>query len=82
MTEPAGTVGLKSLVSVPTVRPSPTISWSASLRGRFRMSGTATATLPRDTVTATSEPSATVSPSAGSCVRTMPGSMSVRSSVP
>ena len=80
-TDPTGISGSNPSVRVPTTRPAVTTSCSASDSVLPRRSGTGTATLPRDTVTLTVLPDAAVAPSAGSWVRMMSGSTSVRSTV-
>jgi hypothetical protein len=70
MIEPAGIVGSKPSERVPGARPAVTISWMASASVLPRRSGTATATSPRAVTTVTSLPDGTISPAAGSWLRT------------
>ena len=65
MTEPAGTVALDAVVTVPTVKPALVMAVVAAACVRFTTFGTATSGGPVETTKATAAPGALCVPAAG-----------------
>src|SRR3954451_6394900 len=78
-TWPAGTVGSKSSVRMPTWRPASEIAWSAAVSSFSLRSGTGTVPGPVATVIFTALPTSIFVPGSGSWVRTVPSGWSADS---